>query len=80
MIKPTIGTKKSLCQTNLPHLHHFLFLVSKRPNIDAIYRYVSKNVATNVDIDLLKLKKALMESFIFFVQSNTELQALKNYI
>ena len=58
MIKPAIRAKKSLCQTNLSHLSIIVSAIDdirnikcKRPDIDAIYRHVSKNVATNVHRD-----------------------------
>ena len=62
MIKPAIRTKKNLFQTNLRHLLQLFFLLlitfrnikCKRPDSDAMYRYVLKIAATNADRDFVE--------------------------
>ena len=75
MIKSAIRTKKSLCQTNLLHLHQISVsafdnnsnIKCKRPDNDTIYQYLSKTVATNVKRDFIQttLAELVNKNIIF---------------
>ena len=80
------NTKKSLCQTNLPHLHQLLFLLLitlrtsnvNTPDIDAIHRYVSRIVATNVGRDFIETiaMKLVNKNIIFNKQTAPQIKSM----
>ena len=86
MIKSAIRTKKSFCQTNLLHLRQISVsafsnnsnIKCKRPDIDAIYRYVTKTVVTNVERDFTEttVEEVVNKNIIF---NKRTVQGLDSY-